>query len=301
MPSPRSSSWRLASVLLISALLACSPPSVLDLGTLDAAQWFDVSLPVLTVPDGFVITEVTSDGGSTAVDPSVACRVTDVVDAGSDVDATVFTDAGDASLDADDGSLESSACASPLGPGDLVFDEAMISSEPGSSDRGQWLEVRSTQPCSLDLLGLHASAPHGQSARTVDVTSDLWLPAGGFFLIADTLDPTENNGLPGLVLAWAGSPADVLHKTSDTITLSVGTVMIDTLTYPDKKRAQGISMAFPSSCSAALRGEFSSWVPSVASWTSGFSGTPGAPNTDVMCAVTPIPTCTDARRVRRKS
>jgi len=255
----------------------------------DASAWGDVQLPDAPVPDGFVLTQLDPDGGTSTVDPTVACAAIGTEDAGVDGATSPATDAA----------LDAPRCAPPVAPGDLVFDEVMISTEAGSGDRGQWLEVRSTRACSLDLRGLHASAPHGQSFHTVDVTADLWLPPFGLFLIADTTDSTENDELPGLVLAWAGAPADALHKTSDTVTLSLGAVALDTLSYPSKKRAAGTSMAFPAGCSPRLRADFASWQPSVASWTPGLRGTPGAPNTDVACAAPAIPTCAAARERAR--
>ncbi len=288
------------SLLLFTALAcattagACSEPPSLPGQGVDASRWFDVQLPDVSLPDGFLVTELAGDGAAVAIDPGAACAETGDAANPAPVDASFPPDAddeGDATVDGDV-AVPANACAAPLSPGALVFDEVMIASVAGSDDRGQWLEVRSTRTCSVDLLGLHASAPHGQSFRTLDVTSDLWLPAGGFFLIADTLDPTENGALPGLVLAWTGSPADALHKTSDTITLSLGDVMIDTLSYPSKKRTVGTSMAFPSNCAPSLRGDFTTWQPSTASWTPGLFGTPGAPNTDVRCSLARVPTCT---------
>ncbi len=274
----------------IVSVTACpSPPMRLPGQPADASPWGDIRLPDTAVPDGFVITQIAADGGTSTIDPSVACA-----DA-SDPDATLQADAAMAS----DAAADAMACPASIAPGDLVFDEVMISTEEGSSDPGQWLEVRSTRRCATDLIGLHASAPHGQSFRTLDIATDVWLPPMGFFLIADTTDPTENNGLPGVVLAWEGSPPDALHKTSDTVTLSVGGVTIDTLSYPDKKRPEATSMSFPAGCAPGLRSDFTSWQPSTASWTPGFYGTPGAPNTDVICPVSPIPTCTVTRKVRR--
>jgi hypothetical protein len=283
--------WSSCLVVALSLVFAsCTPPSALDGVERDAGAWPDVSLPDAAITDGLLITLVSADGGTTAIDPAAACAALEGLDAS--VDAEVAVPVMDASIDA-------SACPSAMAPGDLVFDEVMIATEPGSDDRGQWLEVRSTRSCTLDLIGLHASALHGQSFRTMDVTTDTWLPAGAYFLIADTTDPTENNSLPGLVLAWAGSPADALHKTSDVITLSVGTVMIDALTYPSKTRPEATSYAFPWGCAPGLRTDFANWRPSTASWTAGLFGTPGAPNTDVVCNAVSAPMCTLARRVRR--
>jgi len=308
---------------LLLAATGCATPAALPSDPPDASHLFEASLPDALVPDGFILTVLAEDGGTTAIEPGSPCAgtgpgaegataldasaagdsalpVTHGDAAASDATPSGTSDASAAGDSAASAPPHGAACPSPLAHGDLVFDEAMISSVAGSSDRGQWLEVRNTRPCSVNLSGLHASAPHGAAAHSLDVTSDLWLPGGGFFLIADSTDPTENNALPGLVLAWTGSPADALHKTSDTITLSMGSVTLDTLSYSDKKRTEGTSMAFPANCAPSLRSDFTSWQPSNASWAPGFFGTPGAPNTDVMCAVAavPMPKCAPARRPR---
>jgi hypothetical protein len=281
------------ALLVVSlATLACQEVPSLPAESADASQWFDVSLPDASLPDGLLLTELGADGSTTTVEPGMKCSE-GAMDAGASSDTGL---APDASALTGEGGAPDSACATPLAAGDLVFDEVMLATVTGSSDRGQWLEVRSTRSCSVDLVGLTASAPHGSTARTLTVTDDLWVPPFGFFLIADTTDPTENNALPGLVLAWDGSPADVLHKTSDTITLSLGSTTLDTLTYPDKKRALGVSMAFPADCDPRLRSDFSSWVPSTASWAPGLLGTPALPNVDVHCTAPPVPTCRATRR-----
>jgi len=288
-PSPL---FVVVSAWLVAAS-ACNPVPALPGGPSDAATWGDVVLPDAWIPDGYLITELTADGGATAVTAAAACEAILAPDAGRDPGLAGAADAAPAFADA---SPDASACASPLALGDLVFDEVMIATEPGSDDRGQWLEVKSTRACTIDLLGLHATALHGQSFRTLDVTVDTWLPAGAFFLIADTTDPTENNALPGLVLAWAGSPADAIHKTSDVITLSVSGVTLDTLTYPDKTRPEATSLAFPAGCAPGLRAAFANWLPSTHSWAPGLYGTPGAPNTDVMCGAAKVAMCRAPRR-----
>lgn len=269
-------------VVVVWMLAACQTLATLPAPGADASTWVDVSLPSVVVADAYTLTVLTTDGGASSIEPGATCPAVAALDGGHEAEA------GSPPTDA---ALDANACTTPAAPGDLVFDEVMISSVAGSSDRGQWLEVRSTRACALDLSGLTASAPHGQSFHTLTVATDVWLPAFGFFLIADSVDPSENNDLPGLVLAWDGSPADALHKTSDTVTLAMGTVTLDTLSYPSKKRVAGTSLAFPAGCSPSLRRDFSSWLPSVASWSPGFFGTPGAPNTDVHCPVAPVPTC----------
>jgi hypothetical protein len=200
-------------------------------------------------------------------------------DSGIDVDLVDGSEAGE----------DAYACPSKVGPGDLIIDELMIASAPGSSDHGEWIEVASTRDCAIDLNGLFAELPHGSSMTTAAITSDAWLPPRGFFLIADSAMPMENHLLPGLVFVWgSGTLSDVLRNSGNTITLYTASATVDTFTYPtSSKLVDGASMAFPSDCASDLRAEFGNWQPSIASWTPGFFGTPGAPNRDVSCPVLP--------------
>lgn len=184
------------------------------------------------------------------------------------------------------------ACSAPLAQGDLVIDELMIASHSGTGDHGEWVEVMSTRDCTIDLNGLNAQISHGQGVTTATFASDVLLPPRAAFLIADSSDPTENNNLPGTIVTWgAGLSSDVLKNTGNTITLFTADVTVDALTYTaTAKLVDGASMAFPSDCEPSLRTDFHNWQASLASWTPGFFGTPGAPNTDVSCAIlTPPP------------
>jgi hypothetical protein len=175
------------------------------------------------------------------------------------------------------------ACASPLAPGDLVIDELMIESVAGTGDYGEWLEVRSTLPCSADLRGLHGECPSGAKVRTFDVTDHLWVPAGGTFVVADSYDPAINHDLPGDVIAWSSQPGDVLRNKGATISLLVQDQLIDSVTYPALKLTVGTSLEFPPDCPLDRRSDWTAWEASSTSWFPGFFGTPNAPNADVSC------------------
>jgi hypothetical protein len=207
--------------------------------------------------------------------------------AASGEDAALATESDDGSADdatpsGDEGPPEG-ACAQPLALGDLVIDELMIESVAGTGDYGEWLEVSSTLGCAIDLRGLHGECPHGAKVVTFDVSEDTWIPAHGFFVVADSVDPTVNHDLPGVVIGWLGSPGDVLRNDGTTITLSVAGTVIDALTYPELKLTVGASMEFPGDCAASQRTDFSTWQTATASWFPGFEGTPGAVNSDVSC------------------
>jgi hypothetical protein len=203
-------------------------------------------------------------------------------DASVDPDVTTMADDADAPPVAID-PLPDGACDGGLAPGDLVIDELMIQSVAGSGDDGEWFEIASTLGCVANLNGLHGESPHGSKVSTFDVAGDLWLPARGTLVIADSTDPAINHDLPGTVVAWAGHTGDVLRNQGSTLTLTLAGVLVDTVTYPSLPATVGVSLAFPANCDGGLRADFTRWKRSTASWFPGFFGTPNGPNTDVEC------------------
>ncbi|HTB73568.1 MAG TPA: lamin tail domain-containing protein [Polyangiaceae bacterium] len=179
--------------------------------------------------------------------------------------------------------LPEGACAQPLGAGALRIDELMIESVAGTGDDGEWLEIESALDCAANLNGLHGECPRGSRVATFDVTSDVWIPPRGTFVVADSNDPAINHYLPGVVVAWFGHLGDVLRNQGATITLRWNGTLVDTVTYPSLKLTVGDSFSFPSGCDAGMRTDFTAWQRSTGSWFPGFLGTPNAPNTDVTC------------------
>jgi hypothetical protein len=178
---------------------------------------------------------------------------------------------------------EDASCTLPLGPGVLVIEEMMIASVAGTGDYGQWIEIASTASCAVDLSGLHAECPVGSKVRTLDVGEDVWIPPGGRFLIADSIDPAINHYLPGTVLAWDGDPGSVLRKSGGTVSLMANGAIVDSVTWPKLAVVVGASVAFPDDCPPSERSDWTKWQTSTASWFPGYYGTPSAPNTDVSC------------------
>jgi hypothetical protein len=175
------------------------------------------------------------------------------------------------------------ACAAPLAAGGLVIDELLIESVAGAGDYGEWLEVRSTLPCAIDLRGLHGECPSGAKVRTFDVTDDLWLAPTDSFVVADSIDPAIDHDLPGIVIPWSGQPGDVLRNKGGTVSLRVQDALIDSVTYPALKLIVGTSVAFPADCPLERRSDWTVWQASNSSWFPGFRGSPNAPNIDVTC------------------
>jgi hypothetical protein len=201
-----------------------------------------------------------------------------VFDAGSQ-DAEAPADAAGPAID----EAPEGACAEAPGPGDLVIDEIMIESVAGTGDDGEWLEVRNTRACALNLRGLHGECPRAASVRTFDIDGPAWIAPLGSFVVADSSDPAVNHDLPGTLVVWAGHTGDVLRNQGTTISLTMNETLIDAVTYPSLKLTAGQALAFPSDCDASARSDWTAWRPSVASWFPAFFGTPNAVNDDVHC------------------
>jgi hypothetical protein len=223
---------------------------------------------------------VADDGAASFAPPGAAVGALDSGLDGGAPPAPVVPPAGPP-FDAGPGGV----CALPLAPGDLAIDELMIESVAGAGDHGEWLEVVSRLPCATNLRGLHGECPRGAKAATFDVAGDLWIPALGTFVVADSVSPPVNHDVPAPVVAWRGNQGDVLRNKGSTVTLRMHDVVIDTLTYPALPVGVGASLAFPADCDPSTRSDFGRWQTSVGSWFPGFRGTPNAPNTDVACAM----------------
>jgi hypothetical protein len=178
---------------------------------------------------------------------------------------------------------EGGICSAALAPGDLTIVELMIEATEGTGDHGEWVEVRSTLPCAVDLLGVHGECASGATVYTFQIDDDTWLPAGGSFVVADSTNAALNHDLPGTVVPWSGQPGDVLRNEGATVTLFFASTIVDSITYPKLKLTPDVSTAFPSDCPAELRSQWSAWQPSTASWFPAFFGTPNSPNADVHC------------------
>lgn len=278
--------------VLVSLAAACAPsvrgaPSSTDPSGDDTV---DQSPSIATDPDpASDFPGDLGDDASPTPETDEARDALDQSDANGDdaVEADSPADGLEADVDAVPGPPfdvgEGGICPSGVGPGDLVVTEMMIASVAGTGDHGEWIEVTSTRECALNLLGLHGEVPSGSKVRVVDIDDDLWLPACGTFVIADSIDPAFTHYLPGTVIAWAGQPGDVLRNQGATITFLVGGQVVASTTYPSLKLTEGSSLAFPADCPPTSVTDWTAWQFSTESWFPGFNGTPNAPNTDVHC------------------
>lgn len=186
----------------------------------------------------------------------------------------------DAGADAEP-TVPPNACATPVGPGDLAIVELMIATQTLPGDAGEWVEIASTRNCSLHIDGLTISSPYEGGVDTVTV-GPLDLPPYGTFVVADSADPSLNHALPGTVFSW--DAVDVLDERGDTVTVTHGETVIDTVTYGAQTTlAPRRSLSFPLDCSWSFRPAWSRWSASTKQYAPGFRGTPNGPNDDVVC------------------
>jgi hypothetical protein len=228
-----------------------------------------------------------SDDATASQDAAPPDAAAPSADAGMGADSAP-PPAEDAAPPMEAGPLVPDLCPTTLGAGDLAIVEFMLVSQEGGGDLGQWVEVQSTRSCTLNLNGLHAAASATGSPNTMDLTSDVYLPANSMFVIANSLDPALNNELPTtpLLFGWDGSPADVLDTAGGVVTLSntATSVVIDNFVYPQFQTIiVGTSISFPADCAWSDRSDWARWSFSTHNWYSSFIGTPNAPNTDVTC------------------
>jgi hypothetical protein len=207
-----------------------------------------------------------------------------------DGEAPASSDAGSVLVDGGSGTDGGTTparvyCAGTLGAGDLAVVELMVTSRTGSGDVGEWVEIQSTRSCWLKISTLRIESPRGTTGVDFALISQSFeLPPYGIFLVADTLDPAKNNGLPSPRASFESS--DVLKNDGDTVRILSGTTLIDELTYPSFSNiSPGRTLSFPSDCLFSVRkqGTLDRWSLSFEDWKPGLVGTPGKDNDDVTC------------------
>lgn len=174
-------------------------------------------------------------------------------------------------------------CDPTLASGDLAIVEIMIASKAGSGDSAEWVEIQSTRDCWLKLQGVSVESPRGAEIPNVaTITDDLELEPHGTFTVASSSEPAKNHNLPGKVIGW--NATDVLKNDGDTVNVKLGTILIDSVSYPNfNNLTAGRTLAFPADCKWSDRKDWARWSLSFGEFAPGFKGTPNAPNKDITC------------------
>jgi len=172
--------------------------------------------------------------------------------------------------------------------GDVVINELMPDSLVSEDQTGEWFELANTSPRAVDLFGWSFA----DSGGSVTVDEHVVIPPGGFGLFAALAVPAGNGHLPPVdwVFDWN---AIHLNNTGDSLTVRMGTVVIDELSYRPGpwEVPEGASMFLdPGFQSAELNDSPLPWcaTPTELDYDYGGQGmgdfgTPGAANPPGLC------------------
>ncbi len=168
-----------------------------------------------------------------------------------------------------------------VGVGDLVISEIMMSGNGGNGDVGEWFEIANVSGKDLDLKGLTIAGKTSDTA--IAVTASIVIKAGGFAVFGPSSDTTKNGGYtPVMTYSQTGFP--LANSGDDTITLKVGTLVLDTVTYdfaakwPAVVQGKAIQLS-GGKLNAKDNDAKESWCYATANYgTGGKFGTPGAAN-----------------------
>lgn len=167
--------------------------------------------------------------------------------------------------------------------GDLVITEIMNNPGRTSDPDGEWFEVYNASDETLYLNGLLLESDPIES-HVVNSEDLLVLPPGQFFVFGTNGDSTTNGGVNVNYVYEDVS----LGNESDSLTLSAGDVILDSLAWDD-----GMTMPDPDGASLMVDAGFynstenddpDKWCAATESWDSGDAGSPGAENE--LCSTT---------------
>ena len=167
--------------------------------------------------------------------------------------------------------------------GEMIFNEIVYDTEaPLDENFAEWIELHNPTVFDLGLDGCTVS-----DASTATVALDgLEVTAGGYLLLARNANPAQNGGLtPDATFGFA------LNNSGDTLTLTCGGVVIDTVSYDDGgdfPDARQVSISLdPTLRDAEINDSGLSWCisPAGAAYSDDHFGTPGAANGDCARAV----------------
>ena len=172
-------------------------------------------------------------------------------------------------------------------PGDLVITEVTQNPAAVADGSGEWFEIQNVSGAAIDIDGW-TIADDGSDSHVIDSGGPLLVPAGGFVVLGNNIDPTTNGGV---TVDYSYGTSWFLANSADEIILtSTDGVEFDRIEYdggtvwPDPT---GASMSLdPASASAVANDDGANWCDGVTIYGSGDLGTPGAANPE--CADDPV-------------
>ncbi len=185
----------------------------------------------------------------------------------------------------DAGSIADGGPTCAPAPGQLAIDEVMIASASGLGDRGEWFEVVNYGTCRVDLTGVIVESPTSAGAMKTATISAGTIAPGQHFVFALSGDAMDNHGLPVDYVYGVGGGADevILNNGADSLTLTAGMTVLDTVSWPSGGFTYGHARQLPPAVDPSMNSSWSAWCDATSVYStaggSTFYGTPGTANT----------------------
>jgi hypothetical protein len=167
-----------------------------------------------------------------------------------------------------DGGTERDTVAPEVG--DVVITELMPNPDASEDATGEWFEVVAL--ADFDLNGLNYGRDGGPQGQ-VESPDCIPLSAGDHVLIAKSLEPTENGGLP----APDGLFSFSLINSNGTMFIGHGETVLDTITWTSSSAGVAINLGVRNQDPTANDDE-AAFCPAVVAYGDGDLGTPRATN-----------------------
>jgi hypothetical protein len=162
----------------------------------------------------------------------------------------------------------------PPQAGDVIITEFMANPAAVDDSAGEWVEVYFAE--AADLNGLQIGDAANPTANTITHANCLRVPAGTYVVFAANTDPAQNGGLP----AAAHDISFSLNNTNETITVGVGGVVLDTITYASCTAGKAKSLS-PAALDPTQNDLPANWCDATTAYGAGVppdTGTPGVAN-----------------------
>ncbi len=239
----------------------------------------DTGNPDSGVPDsGVPDSGVPDSGGPDTGTPDTGTPDTGTPDAGTPDTGVPDTGTPDTSPSGGDADPTTGLAA-----GDLLITELHPDPSAVTDAAGEWIEVYNTTAQPIDLRGV-ALTDKNNKPHLIAGGAPLWVPAGGFAVLALQGTPSKNGGVTA-TYSYSGIS---LANSGSVVTLKAGDVVVDTVTYGDgtkgwPKITSGVSLSLTAGALAApgfgaANDAGGAWCLSTAVFGAGDKGTPGQAN-----------------------
>ncbi|NUN15234.1 MAG: lamin tail domain-containing protein [Myxococcales bacterium] len=192
----------------------------------------------------------------------------------------------DGSVDCADTDCKNAPACGKVKPGAVIFTEIMFNPKAVADAQGEWLEIYNTTDETIDLVGLILTSDK-DSNHIITAAQPLLLPPKSHMALA------RNATASGISPAYEWVSGINLGNTTDSVTLLLGTTVIDTVAWSPEAgfpAPDGASIQLDPGATDAQKNDVGLyWCDSTEPAPNGDLGTPGAANT----ACPAIPECGD--------